>query len=73
MNEDRPKVDRLKGEWRQLKGKIRERWGKLTDDDLDVIEGQREQLAGMLQKRYGVAREEIDAQIREFEDHEAMV
>lgn len=61
MNEDQ-----LKGEWTQLKGRIRERWGKLTDDDLDVIAGKRDQLAGVLQKRYGLAKEELQAQIEEF-------
>ncbi len=61
MNEDQ-----LKGEWTQLKGRIRERWGKLTDDDLDVIAGKRDQLAGVLQKRYGMAKEELETQIEEF-------
>jgi uncharacterized protein YjbJ (UPF0337 family) len=63
----------LKGEWTQIKGKIREQWGKLTDDDLDVIAGKRDQLAGVLQKRYGSAQDEIDRQIREFEDRHASV
>lgn len=61
MNEDQ-----LKGEWTQLKGRIRERWGKLTDDDLDVIAGKRDQLVGVLQKRYGVAKEELETQVAEF-------
>lgn len=67
MNEDR-----LKGDWKRVKGKIREKWGELTDDDVDVIDGRREQLAGLLQKRYGMAKEEIEEQIREFEDHDSM-
>lgn len=61
MNEDQ-----LKGEWTQLKGRIRERWGRLTEDDLDVIAGKRDQLAGVLQKRYGLAKEELQSQIEEF-------
>jgi len=63
MNEDR-----LKGDWTRLKGRIREKWGELTDDDLDIIQGRREQLAGLLQKRYGLAKEAIEEEIREFEE-----
>jgi len=57
MNEDT-----FKGQWMQLKGKIREQWGKLTDDDLDQIQGRSEQLIGKLQNRYGIAREEAQRQ-----------
>jgi uncharacterized protein YjbJ (UPF0337 family) len=60
--------ERLKGDWTRLKGKAREKWGVLTDDELDVIEGRREQLAGLLQKRYGLLKEEVEDQIREFEE-----
>lgn len=49
------------------RGKLRERWGKLTDDDLDGIEGKRDQLIGLLQKVYGQAREEIERQVSHFE------
>lgn len=59
--------DRIEGQWQRVKGKVREHWGKLTDDDLEVIAGKRDQLAGLLQQRYGAARDEIDRQIREFE------
>jgi uncharacterized protein YjbJ (UPF0337 family) len=52
MNEDT-----LKGQWLQLKGNVRERWGKLTDDDLDQIQGKAEQLIGKVQERYGIARD----------------
>ena len=45
--------DRVVGSWHQVKGKIKEKWGKLTDDDLKEIEGKGEQLAGKLQQRYG--------------------
>ena len=59
--------DRVAGNWKQVKGKFREKWGKLTDDDLDVIEGKREQLAGRLQATYGIAKDEAERQIDEFE------
>jgi uncharacterized protein YjbJ (UPF0337 family) len=48
-------LDRIEGNWRQFKGKVKERWGKLTDDELDVIAGKRDQLSGTLQKAYGTA------------------
>jgi len=54
--------DQIEGKWKQMKGDIRTRWGKLTDDDLDVIAGQRDKLVGKLQERYGYAKE--DAQRR---------
>jgi uncharacterized protein YjbJ (UPF0337 family) len=54
--------DRIQGRWRQFKGKMKEQWGKLTDDDLDVIAGRREQLLGRIQSRDGVAREDADVE-----------
>lgn len=62
MNEDT-----IKGQWKQLKGKMQAQWGKLTDDDLDVAEGNAQYLAGKIQERYGVARDEAEKQIKEFE------
>jgi uncharacterized protein YjbJ (UPF0337 family) len=59
--------DTVKGEWKQFRGKVKEQWGKLTDDDLDRIEGKRDQLVGAVQKRYGVAKEEAEKQLRDFE------
>ncbi len=59
--------DRIAGNWKQAKGKFKEKWGKLTDDDLDVINGKREQLAGRLQNTYGIAKDEAERQIDEFE------
>ncbi|MFC3695735.1 CsbD family protein [Chenggangzhangella methanolivorans] len=57
--------DRVEGNWKQAKGKVKEQWGKLTDDDLDVIAGKRDQLEGKIQERYGIekakAKEEVDA------------
>jgi uncharacterized protein YjbJ (UPF0337 family) len=61
MNEDT-----LKGQWTQLKGKAREKWGKLTADDLDVVQGRAEQLIGKVQERYGIARGEAERQVKEF-------
>jgi uncharacterized protein YjbJ (UPF0337 family) len=59
--------DRMRGQWKQVKGKLKEQWGRLTDDDLDVIEGKREQLLGRIQERHGIAKEEAHRQVREFE------
>ena len=55
--------DRIEGNWKQLQGKTQEQWGKLTNDDLDVIAGKRDQLAGKIQARYGVAKDEAEKQI----------
>jgi uncharacterized protein YjbJ (UPF0337 family) len=59
--------DKIKGQWKQLAGKLKARWGKLTDDDLEVAEGNSEYLAGKIQERYGVARDEAQKQIKEFD------
>ena len=59
-------TDRAGGVWKQLKGKVKQQWGKLTDDDLKQLEGHGEQLAGKLQERYGLAKEEADRQAKEF-------
>ncbi len=63
MNEDT-----IKGKWKQLTGTIQEKWGKLTHDDLDVAEGNTEYLVGKIQERYGIAREEAEKQVKEFND-----
>jgi len=55
--------DTLSGQWNQLKGSVREQWGKLTNDDLDQIQGKSEQLIGKLQERYGIARDEAQRQL----------
>ncbi len=57
----------IKGNWTELKGEIRETWGKLTDDDMDVIAGKREQLVGQLQQRYGKAVDVVEREVQEFE------
>lgn len=59
--------DIIKGKWKQLSGQIQKQWGKLTDDDLTVAEGTRDYLAGKLQERYGIAKDEAETQIRDFE------
>jgi uncharacterized protein YjbJ (UPF0337 family) len=60
--------DIIAGNWAQLKGKVKEKWGKLTDDALDVIAGRRDQLAGNIQEIYGITRDEAEKQIRDFEN-----
>ena len=60
--------DRIEGNWKQFKGKVKEHWGKLTDDQIDVIAGKREQLAGRVQETYGISKDEAEKQIRRFED-----
>ena len=59
--------DRVQGRWKQLKGKVKEQWGKLTDDDLDVIAGRRDQLLGRIQQRHGIARDEAERQVGRWE------
>jgi uncharacterized protein YjbJ (UPF0337 family) len=61
-------TDQLQGKWKQMKGSIRERWGKLTDDDVDIINGQTSQLVGRIQERYGIAKEEAQRQVEEWMD-----
>lgn len=59
--------DRIQGNWKQVVGKAKAQWGKLTDDDLDVVAGRREQLAGKIQERYGIAKDEVEKQISDWE------
>ncbi len=58
--------DRIEGNWKQLRGKARAKWGKLTDDQLDVIGGKREQLVGRVQEHYGIAKDEAEKQVDLF-------
>jgi uncharacterized protein YjbJ (UPF0337 family) len=58
--------DILKGKWKQLRGSVKEKWGELTDDELDQIEGRRDQLVGKLQEKYGYTRMEAEKQIDRF-------
>lgn len=59
--------DRIEGNWKQVTGKVREQWGKLTDDDIGVVNGRRDQLAGKIQERYGIAKDEAEKQIATWE------
>jgi uncharacterized protein YjbJ (UPF0337 family) len=65
--ETRMNWDTVKGNWKQMTGQVKEQWGKLTDDDLTVIQGQREQLVGRIQERYGIAKDEAEAQVKRWE------
>lgn len=58
--------DQIKGNWSQIKGQVREKWGDLTDDDIDRIKGKRDQLVGALQKRYGYAKEKAEKEAEDF-------
>lgn len=58
--------DQIEGNWKQLKGQVKETWGKFTDDDLDVISGQKDKLIGKLQEKYGIAKEAAEAQFKKF-------
>lgn len=58
--------DRVEGNWKQLKGKAREKWGKLTDSDFEQIAGKKDQLIGRIQERYGITREEAQKQADEW-------
>ena len=59
-------ADQLNGKWKQLKGAVKQHWGKLTDDDLEVIAGKRDALIGKLQERYGMAKEVAQAKADEW-------
>ena len=58
--------NRVEGNWKQVKGKVKEQWGKLTEDDLDVINGQREQLEGKIIERYGYAKDKAKKDIDDW-------
>ncbi|MBK9027401.1 MAG: CsbD family protein [Propionivibrio sp.] len=60
--------DIVEGNWKQFQGKVKVQWGKLTDDQLDVIAGKRVELAGRIQESYGVTKDEAEAQIKRFEE-----
>jgi len=58
--------EQVEGKWKQYSGKAREKWGKLTDSDMTVIEGKRDQLVGKIQERYGIAKEEAERQVDDW-------
>ncbi len=60
--------DRIAGNWKQIKGRMQSEWAKLTDDDLGQLEGHREYLAGKVQERYGIAKDQAEAQVKKFEE-----
>lgn len=59
--------DTLQGDWKQFKGKIKEKWGELTDDEIDQVRGKRDQFEGLLQKKLGLAKDEVKRQVDAFE------
>ena len=62
MNEDR-----IKGNWKQFTGRVQEQWGKLTNDDMDVIAGKKDQFMGKLQERHGLAKDAAEEQLNDFQ------
>ncbi len=58
--------DKVKGNWKQFKGQARQKWGKLTDDELEVMKGNREELIGKIQERYGIARDKAEKEVDQF-------
>ena len=59
--------DRIQGNWKQMKGKVKEKWGKLTDDEFDQMAGNRDQLVGKIQERYGMQKDEAERQVKDWE------
>lgn len=58
--------DQVEGKWKQISGQVKEKWGKLSDNDLESIRGKRDQLIGKIQERYGIARQEAERQVGDF-------
>lgn len=58
--------DQIEGNWKQIKGKAREKWGDLTDNDFEVIAGKRDQLVGKIQEKYGITREDAEREVEDF-------
>lgn len=58
--------DQIEGKWKELKGQAKVKWGRLTDDELDIAEGHRDQLVGRLQQKYGIAKEEAERQLDDW-------
>ncbi len=61
--------DQIQGKWKQFKGQAQQKWGKLTDDQFDVIDGNREELVGKIQENYGIAKEEAEKQVKDFQSN----
>jgi uncharacterized protein YjbJ (UPF0337 family) len=60
--------DVIEGNWKEFKGNVKEKWGKLTDDHLDVIAGKRDQLAGHVQEAYGISKDQAEIEVKAFEE-----
>ena len=60
--------DRIQGNWKQMKGELKTKWGKLTDDDFDVIAGQRDKFVGKIQERYGCSKDDAEKQVNSWAD-----
>lgn len=60
--------DRIEGDWKQFKGNVQQQWGKITDDQLDVIAGKRENLSGRIQEAYGISKDEAEKQLSSWQD-----
>jgi uncharacterized protein YjbJ (UPF0337 family) len=58
--------DQIKGKWHEIKGSVRAKWGELTDDDIEELDGTREKMVGKIQQKYGVAKEEAEKQVDEW-------
>jgi uncharacterized protein YjbJ (UPF0337 family) len=65
-SEERVNEDKVKGQWKQLAGKVKAQWGKLTEDDVTIVDGTSEYLEGKIQERYGIARDEARRQVKDF-------
>jgi uncharacterized protein YjbJ (UPF0337 family) len=63
--------DQIEGQWKQVQGKVKAKWGKLTDDDLTTISGHKDQLVGRIQERYGIQKDEAERQVQEWQDSHA--
>jgi uncharacterized protein YjbJ (UPF0337 family) len=61
-------LDVLKGKWKQLRGEVKQQWGKLTDDDLDRAEGRRDKMVGVIQERYGYTKDRAEREVDDFLD-----
>jgi len=58
--------DRIEGEWKNFKGKVRDKWGKLTDDDVEAAGGKKDRLVGRIQERYGYAKDKAEQELNEW-------